>query len=273
MSWEPYDPGAHPGFEPAAGVDLTDYMDPSSPINLTDQMLLSDPMGPSAVAVPYDGTGAEAPYAGPAVGGVPDLPNFDPARSDPAAVSGSPGEAMDVWRQHTGVNACAIGAQGMVLSHLIGQEYSEEQLTQEAASMGWFDGSGTAPADVGNLLEHHGVPVQHVEGASLEQLEQVVASGGAAIVGVDSSEIWTSGYDPADDPVGTAPGIPGQDADHAVWVTGIDYSDPASPMVILNDSGHPDGQGLAVPLDEFMGAWQDSGNLLVAAGAPGTVAP
>ncbi|MBT2398192.1 C39 family peptidase [Streptomyces sp. ISL-100] len=272
MSWEPYDPGAGAASE----VDLTDYTDTSSPVNLTDEMLLGDPVDPAALAIPYDGSGTEAPYPGPALGppgAVPDLPNFDPAQSDPAAVSGTPAEAMEVWRPHTGEGACAIGAQGMVLTYLTGQEFSEEQLTQEAASMGWFDGSGTAPADVGNLLEHHGVPVEHVEGASLEQLEQVVSSGGAAIVGVDSSEIWTAGYDPADDPVGGVPGIPGQDADHAVWVTGFDHSDPANPMVILNDSGHPDGQGLAVPLDEFMGAWQDSGNLLVAAGTPGAVSP
>ncbi|MFD9904869.1 C39 family peptidase [Streptomyces sp. NPDC059063] len=271
MSWDAYDPGDTAGFDPVGAVDLTDFMDPSSSVDLTGQALLGDP---ADAAGPYDDVGGETPYADPAPDVAPgptDLPNFDPAQSDPAAVSGHPGEAMEVWQQHTGANACAIGAQGMVLNHLTGQEFSEEQLTQEAASMGWFDGSGTAFADVGNLLEHHGVPVEHVEGASLEQLEQVVGGDGAAIVGVDSSEIWTPGHDPSDDPVGSAPGVPGQDADHAVWVTGFDHSDPAHPMVILNDSGHPDGQGLAVPLDEFMGAWEDSGSLLVAAGTPGAV--
>ncbi|MBL1106622.1 C39 family peptidase [Streptomyces sp. 5-8] len=271
MSWELDDPGAGAGVDPAADVDLTDYLDPASPINLTDHMLLGAPVGQPAVAVPHEDSGAAAPALDPAVGGIPDLPNFHPGQSDPTAVTGNPGEAMEVWRPHTGENACAIGAQGMVLTYLTGQEFSEQQLTQEAASMGWFDGSGTAPDDVGNLLEYHGVPVEHVEGATLEQLEEVVASGGAAIVGLDSSEIWTPGFDPADDPVGGVPGIPGQGADHAVWVTGFDHSDPANPMVILNDSGHPDGQGLEVPLDEFLGAWQDSGNLLVAAGSPGVV--
>ncbi|MER5465439.1 C39 family peptidase [Streptomyces sp. NPDC002668] len=270
MSWESYDPGADPGFAPETDMGLMDYMDPASPNNVTDQTLLGDPMDPTGLADPYDDT-EMVPYADPSLGGIPDLPNFDPAQSDPAAVVGSPGEAMGVWHQHTGENACAIGAQGMVLEYLTGQEFSEEQLTQEAASMGWFNESGTSPADVGNLLEHHGVPVEHVDGASLDQLEKVVAGGGAAIVGVDSSEIWTPGHDTADDPVGDVPGIPGQDADHAVWVTGFDNSDPGDPLVILNDSGHPDGQGLAVPLDEFMGAWQDSGNLLVAAGGSGTV--
>ncbi|MEV6397168.1 C39 family peptidase [Streptomyces sp. NPDC051907] len=267
------------GFDPGSDIDLTQYTDPSSPVDPTDQALVGDPTDPTGLADPYDGTGdpydgtGAEPYVDPSLDGVPDLPNFDPALSDPSAVLGDPGGAMETWQQHTGDNACAIGAQGMVLEYLTGQEFSEEQLTQEAASMGWFDvSSGTSPDDVGNLLEYHGVPVEHVEGASLEQLQQVVAGGGAAIVGVDSSEIWTAGHDPSDEPVGMVPGVAGQDADHAVWVTGFDNSDPAHPMVILNDSGHPDGQGLAVPLDEFMGAWQDSGNLLVSAGGAGTAA-
>jgi hypothetical protein len=29
-------------------------------------------------------------------------------------------------------------------------------------------------------------------------------------------------------------------------------------MVILNDSGNPNGRGVMIPLDDFMDAWQDS---------------
>lgn len=276
MSWDPYDPGAEPDFGP--GPDPTTIEDATAPPGIVDPFAdptaVVDPFAdPTAVpdVGPDVGPGFgpdEGPDVGPSVGDVPDLPNFDPAQSDPTAVLGNPGAAMDVWQQHAGENACAIGAQGMVLEYLTGQRVSEEQLIDEAAGQGWYDANGTAPADVGNLLELHGVPVQQVEGASLEQLEGVLADGGAAIVGLDADEIWAPGHDPGDDTVGDAPGIPGQGANHAVWVTGIDNSDPANPMVVLNDSGHPDGQGLEVPLDEFMGAWQDSGNFLVAAGAP-----
>ena len=45
-------------------------------------------------------------------------------------------------------------------------------------------------------------------------------------------------------------------ADHAVEVIGFDYSDPNNPMVILNDSGTPDGCGELVPLDVFVNAWE-----------------
>ncbi|WP_055615955.1 C39 family peptidase [Streptomyces phaeochromogenes] len=269
MSWDMYDPGADPGTDPTIdpGFDPVDITDPTA---LADPAGPTDPTGLADPADPYSDPAA-TPDTAPPAGDVPDLPNFDPAQSDPTAVVGSPGEAMEVWQQHTGENGCAIGAQGMVLEYLTGQRISEEQLTSEAADQGWFDGSGTAPADLGNLLELHGVPVQQVEDASIEQLETVLADGGAAIVGLDADEIWAQGHDPNDDNVGDMPGMAGQDANHAVWVTGIDNTDPANPMVVLNDSGHPDGQGLAVPLDEFMGAWQDSGNYLVAAGSPQAV--
>ena len=44
-------------------------------------------------------------------------------------------------------------------------------------------------------------------------------------------------------------------ADHAVQVIGIDRTDPACPMVVLNDSGTPNGCGELVPLDVFENAW------------------
>ena len=50
---------------------------------------------------------------------------------------------------------------------------------------------------------------------------------------------------------------------HAVQVIGIDYSDPDNPMVILNDSGHPDGCGLEVPMDTFLDAWDDADNMMI----------
>lgn len=261
MSWELYDPGADPDMAPdlGPGPDPADFTDPAG---------LQDPVDAAVAADSYSDP-ADVPDMAPAAGDAPDLPNFDPDRSDPAAVVGDPGEAMELWHQHTGENGCAIGAQGMVLEYLTGRHLSEEQLTAEAVSHGLFDGTGTALGDVGGLLSLHGVPVQQMEGASLEQLEGVLADGDAAIVGLDADEVWAPGHDPNDDTVGDLPGIPGQGANHAVWVTGIDHSDPAHPMVVLNDSGHPDGQGLEVPLDEFMGAWQDSGNFLVAAGPPG----
>ena len=58
-------------------------------------------------------------------------------------------------------------------------------------------------------------------------------------------------------------GMPEQGANHAVQVIGIDNSDPDNPVVILNDPGHPNGQGVRVAADDFMDAWEDSDNFMV----------
>ena len=50
---------------------------------------------------------------------------------------------------------------------------------------------------------------------------------------------------------------PDSSSNHAVEVIGVDHSDPEHPMVILNDSGSPDGKGEMIPLDVFEGAWED----------------
>ncbi len=87
------------------------------------------------------------------------------------------------------------------------------------------------------------------------------------IVGVDSSEIWNPGFDP-NDALSDYMGVPGEGADHAVRVVGIDHSDPSNPMVVLSDSGTPDGQGSMIPLAEFEDAWADSGQFMVTAARP-----
>ena len=69
------------------------------------------------------------------------------------------------------------------------------------------------------------------------------------IVAIDANEIW---YGEGDDLFSPSSG-----ANHAVEVIGIDYSDPDHPMVILNDSGSPNGKGEMVPLGDFMDAWKD----------------
>lgn len=200
-----------------------------------------------------------------------ELPNFDPG-TDPAHLIGDPASAMDDWHQQEAPDTCAIVSQEFVLEELTGQEFTEAELVSEATEQGWYvPGGGTPMADVGRVLEAHGVSVERYEGASLEDLQAAVASGQGVIVGVDAQELWTPGGDILnDDLVGDVPGIPGQDANHAVSVIGFDVSDPEHPMVILNDPGHPEGRGLMMPAEEFVGAWNDSGNFMVVAEAKGS---
>ena len=61
-------------------------------------------------------------------------------------------------------------------------------------------------------------------------------------------------------------------ASHAIWVTGIDLSDPENPMVIVNDSGasasDDTGRAERLSLPVFLSVWKDSGYTFTATGEP-----
>jgi len=75
------------------------------------------------------------------------------------------------------------------------------------------------------------------------------------IVGLDAKEIWTPLHDASTD----APLEQDPPMGHAVWVTGIDQQPDGSFVVLLNDPGAPFGEIEAVPLEDFVNAWEDNG--------------
>lgn len=175
---------------------------------------------------------------------------------DDDGMIGTPEADMDEWHVQETNSTCAVAAQEFVLEQLTGESFEESDLMELAEEMGWYDG-GTAPADVGNILEYYGLDVEKSWGGTIDDIADCLNNGGKVIVGVDSSEMWDGVNDDF-----FAPGIA---ADHAIQVTGIDRSDPGNPMVIINDSGVANGCGAAVPLDLFMDAWEDSGCFMVEA--------
>jgi Peptidase_C39 like family len=191
---------------------------------------------------------------------------IDPTNStDPTdPIVGEPEEDMEHWHMQEHDDTCAVVSQEYILEELTGEEFSEEELRQEAIDKGYYiPGGGTPCDDVGKLLEDHGIEVERTEGNTLEDLREKLEQGEKVIVGVDSDEIWYPNQSGEED-LNEHGNIPGQDANHAVQVIGIDYSDPDNPVVILNDPGSPDGQGRRIPADEFMDAWEDSDCYMVA---------
>lgn len=221
---------------------------------------LDDHLGPS-------GLDADQGWDADAAAGNPHL---EPAQA--AEVIGTPAADMQYWHYQTFDNTCAVVAQESVLESLTGQHFSEVSLRDEAMAHGWYTPSGgTPPADVGNLLEAHGIPVQQQTGASLIDIENQLAAGHKVIVGVNAEDIWNNVHpDGGAFPLDSYPGIPGQVADHAVEVIGVDTSNPDGPMVILNDSGTPDGRGEEVPADVFEEAWSASDDFMVHTENPST---
>lgn len=261
-------------------LDWADFDDVSAPDELVGPDVIPDDAMPDDIVLDDEaGVGLDLPdadimgLASPEPGipvppdpgmEMPDLPNFDPSHAGPGII-GDPGGEMANWHQQTYDDTCAVVSQEFILESLTGQDFSEDELRQEAIDNGWYTpGGGTPVEHVGGLLEAHGVDVERTEGATLQDIADKLSQGEKVIVGLDADEIWMPGQDFVQDEIlGDVGSIPGQGANHAVEVIGIDNSDPNHPMVILNDPGHPDGQGVMVPADEFVDAWNDSGNYMV----------
>ena len=107
------------------------------------------------------------------------------------------------------------------------------------------------------ILDHYGIEHEDSYDNSIEDLVESLNDGHRVIVAVDSEEYWY-GENDGDDYY-----TPGDGVNHAVEVIGIDNSDPDNPMIILNDSGVPDGAGLLIPMETFMDAWEDGNNFMI----------
>lgn len=176
---------------------------------------------------------------------------------------GVPEIDMQHWHQQTYDDTCAIASQEFVLDAVTGEDFSEDELRQQAIDNGWYTpGGGTPLEHMGSLLEANGVDVDNKYECTLEELSDKLQEGQKVIVAIDADEIWYQGVD-EDDYLSELAGIPEQGVNHAVQVIGIDNSDPNNPTVILNDPGTPNGQGLKVPAEQFLDAWADSNSYMI----------
>ena len=147
---------------------------------------------------------------------------------------------------------CAVVSQQMVLNDF-GIPVSEAQLVYDATSNGWLNSGGTYPEDMSRLLNHYGVSTHANYNGDMPSLINELAHGHKVIVPVNSSELW--------DGVSfwqRLTGFHNTGADHAIVVSGVDFSDVDHPMVVVNDPGHPDGVTQQYPLEHFLEAWNDS---------------
>ena len=171
-------------------------------------------------------------------------------------IFGTPGEDSHTWVEQTTPFTCAVVSQEMIL-HAFGVNASEAQLTYEATAHGWLTDGGTSMDNMSRLLELHGVQTHAVPHGSVDALVAELAPGHKVIAAVDSGEMWKTD-------------LPWEDlfkshgADHAIVITGLDMSDSTHPKICINDPGDPAGAGKAYPLDEFLNAWGDGGNMYVA---------
>lgn len=175
---------------------------------------------------------------------------FNPDAADPDAVAGTPAEDMEHWEYQGQTGRCAIYAQKFAIEAITGREIPIEELVAVAEENGWFvpgENEGTVSLNMDKLVEYYGVENEMSFNNDIESLEEALNDGHKVIVSVDSGQIWKGEENDIFSPETTA--------DHAVEVIGIDRTDPENPMVVLNDSGTPNGRGELVPLEVFENAW------------------
>ena len=149
---------------------------------------------------------------------------------------------------------CTVAVSQDILT-AYGINISEGELTEIMIREGWLTEEGGSLATVGATLDSGGIPSHTVVDATLDDVIAELVAGHKVVIPVDSSELWDHSvfgrlWDWMTD-------LWGGEADHVVWITEIDMSDPDNPMVTINDTGHPDGQGAQYPLNELRGAWAD----------------
>lgn len=179
-----------------------------------------------------------------------DLENFQPSEDYPEGISGDPVEAMSYWECQGDTNRCALYSQKFVIEELSGDRIDIEEFAQVAKDHGWFtEDGGTTCLNMNNMLDYYGIDNEMVFHQSISDIEDCLNEGGKVIVSIDCHEIWYG----EDNNIFA----PESSSNHAVEVIGIDRTDPEHPMVILNDSGSPNGRGEMIPLEVFEGAWED----------------
>lgn len=164
---------------------------------------------------------------------------------------GTPVDDVSHWEHQTTSFTCAVEAQRGIIEEFTGKHVSEAQLVYDATIHGWLTNNGTSPSDIGNLLQYYSVPCHTHPQASVEDLVRELSLGHKVIVGVDSGDLWGE-HDAFNEFID-------HHADHAIWVTGVDFTDAQHPKVIINDSGDPNGGGKAYDLGLFAAAWRHGG--------------
>lgn len=194
----------------------------------------------------------------------PDIINTKPADTihgnSPENITFDP----DVYQFYN--DTCAIKSQQLVLQQF-GINVSQEELIDIAKMNGWYaEGYGTPMNMVGKLLEHYGVGVKATDGNNIFNISNELAQGHQVIVGVDEMELI--------DPNGQwwVDTIKGQQANHALVVSGIDTSDPDNVKVIITDPG-TGNKLMEYPADQFIDAWKDSNCFMVSTDSVPTAAP
>ncbi len=173
------------------------------------------------------------------------------------AVYGTPGLDANYHSLQTTPFSCVPVTEGEIIESITGVHLSEAYLCTVAAEHDWLtSANGTEPENLGNLLELHGIETRHVDHADLGDIAHELTLGHKVILGLNSEKL----IDTEQPDFTNCTSV----ASHAVWVTGIDTTNPSDIKVVINDSADPNGAAKVYDAEQFVDAWDDIGETYVA---------
>ena len=123
------------------------------------------------------------------------------------------------------------------------------------------------------LLKHYGVQTHMGHAKHFSTIVKEIETGNKIIAFIDATETWENDYvsriqsDTDNLRINGETGTQFYSQNHALWITGINRSDPQNPMIVVNDPGVPDGAAKEYPLEQFLAAWEDSNFLYTGTGS------
>jgi hypothetical protein len=174
------------------------------------------------------------------------------------AVFGTPHEEAKHHHWQNSPVFCGTEVQREILESITGHTVTQVHAAIEATERGWQTSSGTLPDYIGRWLEYHHIPCHHKYDGNFLDIIAELRAGHKVIVGVNSSALWHSND--------ALSAFGAQAADHAIWLTGVDASDPAHVKVFINDSGKQDGAANVYDLHDLESVLNHSGIHYVATG-------
>ena len=122
---------------------------------------------------------------------------------------------------------------------------------------GDFRGSSTAIAR--SVIGNYGGKLRRGYASDFTTLLAELDAGNPVIAAIDGYELWGDPEVLSDPQSHVDRQVPGafSEVNHALWITGVDRSDPDNPRIIVNDSAG-EGPSESYSLLQFLAAWEDS---------------
>ncbi len=195
-----------------------------------------------------------------------DDPVTDDSSDEPESghSAGDSDEYSDHWFLQAENGTCVPASVAQIVAEYTGEDIqSEDAFVELSQENGYFvDGeinNGMSIYAAADLLEQNGIPAT-VETGDMDDLSVALDEGRGVMLYVDSGEYWDPEQEAKDESAGRDQG-----GDHCVVISEIDYE---KGVVYLSDPGHPDGDRMEVPLDEFEQAWGDANNTMIVCDEP-----